>query len=157
MSVQLIRTAAATLLAAVPGVFNVDEEEPIALDTQRALDERIYNGRGHFWLVKARSLVPAGGIGYNELHHHITIEGFIEVAREQPDDGVASDVTAMDLLSLVVNEFVKRANRTLTGTCLNTGPVTPEPVSIITRRIGMEDKPGHRLALSFTAIEDGTA
>jgi hypothetical protein len=154
VSVAAIRTAAVALLVAVSGTRNVYEEEPHGLDKETAIAQRTAEGRVHFWLVKVDELPPAGGVGYVELRHRITVEGFLGLSREEPADEVKSDVTAAKLLSAVVSKFAAGASGTVGGTALGIESVTPQPIRLASVMVGPEKHPVHHLVVTFTTIED---
>jgi len=154
VSEATIRAAAVTLLAAVTGVRNVDAEEPIALDAEEALAARMYDGRIHFWLVKIEEQAPDFLIGAVELRHRVTIEGYLGVARDNPDDGTKSDTTAKQLQRAVLVTFTSKGNRSVTNTALDTQDFAPFPVRLVTVTVGEQQHRCHRLGLTFTAQEN---
>ena len=157
MSVAAIAAAVVDVVEAVSGVQNVYEEEPTALDRALAREQRIdADGRLHFWHVHLSELPPAGGIGYVELRHRVTVEGFIGVSRDAPANGVKSDVLARRLLSAVTYALAKPANIGLAGTALGSQDVTPEPLRIVKVNLDGEVHPAHRLAVTYTVSEDAT-
>lgn len=154
MSVATIRTAAAAILAAVSGVYNVEEEQPNALDAADAERTRIHGDRVHYWTIRVEETQPEMGIGYVELRHRLRVEGFLGVARDNPGDGTASDETAATLLSAVVSAFAASTSRTITATALDSWDYIPEPITIVERTIGRETHRCHRMTMTFLTAED---
>lgn len=155
MSLATIAAAVVDVVEAVSGVTNVHEEEPISLDRSLSREQRVNAaGRLHFWHVHVSELPPAGGIGYVELRHRVTVEGFIGVARDDPADGVKSDVLARRLLSAVTSALAAATNIGLAGTALGSQDVTPEPLRLVKVNLDGEVHPAHRLAVTYTVLED---
>lgn len=156
MSVAAIRTAVVALVAAVTGVANVAEEQPVGLDQAAAEASRLDGARVHFWLVRSEEQAPAGGVGYVELRHKITVEGYIGVARDNPADGEPSDKLAARLLSAVVAKLAAGGNIAVSGTALGSEGIAPEPIRKTTVNVGSVRHEVHRAAVSYTVIEDAT-
>lgn len=153
MSVDTIGAAIVALLEAA-GCHNVYEEEPIGFDLAAAQDQRIYDGRVHFWLVKISEAQPAGGIGYVELRHRVTVEGYIGVSRDEPRDGTPSDKAARLLHKAVTSKLAAAASITVSGTALGSEQVTPEPIVTTTITVGTERVPVHRIRVTYLVMED---
>jgi len=154
MSTSTIRSSVITLLDAVTGVSNVYAEEPVAFDLAEATENRTDGDRIHFWLVKVEDEAPEMGIGFVELRRRVLIEGFIGIARDEPGDGTASDVTAKTLLTGVVSKFANADNRTLTATVLDSWDYNTEPITVVERQVGSERHLCHRIAFTFLTAED---
>ena len=154
MSAATITAGAVAILAAVSGVYNVETEEENSFDAEDAPADRIYGGRVHFWTVKHEEVAPEMGIGHVELRGRMLVEGFLGVARDAPEDGTASDVTAVALGRAVMTAFSSANNRTIGGTALDAWEYVPQPMVTVTKKVGREEFVCHRLALSFLTAED---
>jgi len=154
MSLATIAAAVQTTLDAITGIHNVEIEEPIEFDAAEAESSRKHNDRVHFWSVKVDAIESDGGVGFVELRRRVTIEGFIGIARDHPNDGTVSDVSAKALLALVDSTFTDPDNRTLGGVVLDGYDYRPGPVTRVTRNVGQEPHECHRLPFTFTVAED---
>ena len=156
MSTDAIVAAVVAVVAGVSGVpsNNVHEEQPIAFERDLAAVQRIDGGKVHFWQVRLEESPPAGGVGYVELRHRVVIEGYLGVARDESSSGEPSDKLARRLLSAVTSAVAAAANITLSGAALGSENVTPEPLRIVTVKVDGEAHPAHRMALSYTVVED---
>lgn len=154
MSVAAIRTAVVALVAAVSGVYNVSEEQPVAIGEAFELSAREHDGRLHFWLVRIEEAPPAGGVGYVELRHRVTVEGYIGVSRDEPTSGERSDIEASRLLSAVTSKLAAAASITVSGTALGSESVTPEPLRKVQVNVGAERHEAHRIAVTYIVVED---
>lgn len=153
MSVDTIGAAIVALLVAA-GCKNVSEEEEIGFDLAKAVEDRVYDGRTHFWQVKISEAPPAGGIGYLELRHRVMVEGYIGVSRDAPLDGTISDREARSLQRAVVQMLAKAASISVSGTALGSEQVTPEPIVTTTVVVGTDRVPVHRIRVSYLVMED---
>jgi len=152
VSVAVIRSAVVTILRAITahgGLANIYEEEPAEFEQL----ERTSNGRVHFWHVSVSELPPAGGAGYVELRHRVSVVGRIGVSRDDPTDGITSDVLASNLLSAVTSTLAAKAN-VHPGGALDSDGVTPEPITRVVVPVGEELVPCHRVAVTYTTYED---
>lgn len=154
MSLSTISAAVSTILDAITGVHNVEIEEPNAFDSEGAEVDRKHNGRVHFWTIKVDPIESDGGVGFVELRRRVSIDGFIGIARDAPNDGTVSDIAAKALLALVDSTFTDPDNRTLSGVVLDGFDYRPGPVTRVTRNVGQEPHECHRLPFTFTVAED---
>lgn len=149
MTVAAVRTDVAALVAAVSGVHNVHEEDPHGTDSAAATDERIHDGRVHFWLVKSSAGAPEFGLGYHENRHVVTVECYLGLATDDPQDDVSSRVTAVNLQAAVMNELSKPANVCLATGAEDRATISAGPISRTRVQVGKARH--HALRFTITA------
>lgn len=149
MTVAAVRTDVATLVAAVSGVHNVLEEDPHGTDTATAKEQRVHDGRVHFWLVKAAAGAPDFGLGYHENRHVVTVECYLGLATDDPQDDVSSRVTAANLQASVMNHLSKPANVCLATGAEDRATITAGPISRTRVQVGHARH--HALRFTITA------
>lgn len=148
MSVATIRTAIKTTLEGA-GCRNVYAEEPATFDEQ----DRIYNGRVHYWVVRYQPAAPDEFMGGRELRHAFRIDGWMGVSRDDPMDGVGSDTTFANLVSLVLSTLAAKGNRT-PGSSLSSDVPQPGEITRTSVSLGSETVPAHTVRISWTITED---
>lgn len=153
MTVATISAGVKTLLEAA-GAKNVYVEEHGTFDVESDGDSRIDDGRVHFWVI--RMLPPAVDefVGARELAHRVRIEGFMEVARDAPTDGVISDVTLTALATAVQTQLTAPANRTPGSSLSSDTPVPDTTIPLVAVNIGQQTYQCHRVGFVWTITED---
>ena len=153
MSAGGIAEALVDLLRTIDGVENVEQEEPEGTDEPTGLAARTTDAVVTFWRVAVWPTQGEEGAGYVEPRYRIRVRGFYGIAREAPDEGVASDVVFRELAALVFQTLQDPVNRN-PADCVETSVPEIAPRAMRRVPVGAKRVACHVAEITYTAQEE---
>jgi len=153
VTVATVRSGVVTALKAITsfgGLHNVYEEEPGDYSPY----SKQADGRVHYWIVTTRTLPADDGLGWFEKRREVRIRGYIGVSRDNPTNGIESDVLAANLQGAVVETLTASAQRQPGSSLGSDAPQPQDSPEIVTVQVGDETVPCHEIEVLWTIYEE---